>query len=54
VGGEGEGRRVREGVGEGERNDSNIVCTYELKKRKKRKIGVAVVLNGCVYSKFVC
>jgi hypothetical protein len=25
---------VREGVGEGGRNDPNIVCTYELKKKK--------------------
>jgi hypothetical protein len=27
---------VREGVGEGGRNDPNIVCTYELKKKKTR------------------
>jgi hypothetical protein len=36
-GGEGEGRGgwVREGLGEGRRNDPNIACTYELKKKTK-------------------
>jgi hypothetical protein len=29
VGGEREGMEEREGVGEGGRNDPNIVCTYE-------------------------
>jgi hypothetical protein len=28
---------VREEVGEGGRNDPNIVCTYELKKKRKEK-----------------
>jgi hypothetical protein len=28
---------VREGVGAGERNDPSLVCTYELKKKKKKK-----------------
>jgi hypothetical protein len=28
-GGEKEGKGLREGVGEGGRNDPNIVCTYE-------------------------
>jgi hypothetical protein len=32
VGEIGRGRGVREQVGEGGRNDPNIVCTYELKK----------------------
>jgi hypothetical protein len=27
---------LREGVGGGGRNDTNIVCTYELKKNKKK------------------
>jgi hypothetical protein len=31
------GRGVRERVGEGGRNDPNIVCTYELKKKKKKE-----------------
>jgi hypothetical protein len=26
---------LREGVGEGGRNDSNIICTYELKKKRQ-------------------
>jgi hypothetical protein len=28
---------VREGVGAGGRNDPSLVCTYELKKKKKKK-----------------
>jgi hypothetical protein len=35
---EGEGGGVVRGRGEGGRNDPNIVCTYELKKKEKRKI----------------
>jgi hypothetical protein len=27
----------REGVGDGGRNDPNIVCTYELKKNRKKQ-----------------
>jgi hypothetical protein len=27
--------RIRKWVGEGGRNDPNIVCTYELKKKEK-------------------
>jgi hypothetical protein len=36
-GGEGGGRGIREGVGEGGRNDPNIACTYELKNLKNKK-----------------
>jgi hypothetical protein len=28
---------IRKGMGEGGRNDPNIVCTYELKKKNKKK-----------------
>jgi hypothetical protein len=32
-GGEGRDEGVKEGVGEGGRNDPNIVCTHEFKKK---------------------
>jgi hypothetical protein len=35
--GEGESKRVREGVGKEGRNDPNIVCTYEYNKNLKKK-----------------
>jgi hypothetical protein len=35
-GGERQGGGLRKGVGEGGRNDPNIVCTYELKKKKNK------------------
>jgi hypothetical protein len=39
-GGEREGAEwvVREGVGAGRRNDPNLVCTYEYKIKKKKKM----------------
>jgi hypothetical protein len=33
-----EGTGVREVVGEWGRNDPNIVCTYELKKKKRKSM----------------
>jgi hypothetical protein len=46
---------VRERSGEGERNDPNIVCTYEYKKKgKKRNIRSHVFFSEkCVYCDFL-
>jgi hypothetical protein len=38
---------VREGVRGGGRNDPNIVCTYELKKKKERLIPVLIPKDWC-------
>jgi hypothetical protein len=43
---EGAGWVVREGVGRGGRNDPNIVCTYELKKKMGSLMAVSSVLGN--------